>query len=77
MLIYYTCTSLLCHMDLPTLFFLVRSNFFFSGLTAGPTYQPQVRHSNPDTPLVVGAITLLLSIPKTVSFDGWYVHIVK
>ena len=24
---------------------------FFSGLTAGPTYQPLVQHSNPDTPL--------------------------
>ena len=26
--------------------------FFFSGLTAGPTYRPLVRHSNPDTPLI-------------------------
>jgi len=37
--------------DLPNLFFR-RSPFFFSGLTAGPTYQPPVQHSNPDTPLV-------------------------
>ena len=27
------------------------SPFFFSGLTAGPTYRPPVRHSNADTPL--------------------------
>jgi len=27
-------------------------HFFFSGLAAGPTYHPPVRHSNPDTPLV-------------------------
>jgi len=26
--------------------------FFFSGLMAGPTYQPLVRHSNPDAPLI-------------------------
>ena len=35
----------------PQPFFSVKS-FFFSGLTAGPTYRPLVRHSNPDTPLV-------------------------
>ena len=54
MLIYYTPTSSLCCMDLlgtsPTSF-LGEVLFFFSGLTAGPTYQPPVRHSNPDTPL--------------------------
>ena len=26
--------------------------FFFSGLTARPTYQPLVQHSNADTPLL-------------------------
>ena len=31
--------------------FLGKVHFFFSGLTAGPTYRPLVRHSNPDTPL--------------------------
>jgi hypothetical protein len=36
--------------DLPN-HFLGEVLFFFSGLTAGPTYQPLVRHSNPDTPL--------------------------
>ena len=32
-------------------FFLGEVQFFFSGLEAGPTYRPPVRHSNPDTPL--------------------------
>ena len=33
--------------------------FFFSSLMAGPTYQPSVWHSNPNTPLIpaVTAIT--------------------
>ena len=31
--------------------FLGKVQFFFSGLTAGPTYQPLVQDSNPDTPL--------------------------
>ena len=53
----YTHTSSLCCMVLlgtpPTSFLLNfrGSPFFFSGLTAGPTYRPLVRHSNPDTPL--------------------------
>ena len=38
-------------MDLPNPF-LGKVHFFFSGLTAGPTYRPLVRHSNADTPLV-------------------------
>ena len=37
--------------NLPNLFFR-QSPFFFSGLTAGPTYRPPVRHSNPDAPLM-------------------------
>ena len=37
----------------PKPFFWGRS-FFFSGLMAGPTYQPSVRHSNPDASLVSG-----------------------
>ena len=53
----YTHTSSLCCMVLlgtPPTSFLPNfrgSPFFFSGLTAGPTYRPLVRHSNPDTPL--------------------------
>ena len=47
-------TSSLCCMVLlgtsPTSFF-GEVHFFFSGLTAGPTYRPPVRHSNPDAPL--------------------------
>ena len=47
-------TSSLCCMVLlgtsPTSFF-GEVLFFFSGLTAGPTYRPPVRHSNPDAPL--------------------------
>ena len=43
-MLYYT------HMDLPNLF-SGEGPFFFSGLTARPTYQPSVWHSNPDTPL--------------------------
>ena len=31
--------------------FLGEVHFFFSGLPAGPTYRPPVRHSNPDAPL--------------------------
>ena len=53
-----TPTSSLCYMVLletfPTSFLgevWAKSFFFFSGLTAGPTYRPPVRHSNPDTPL--------------------------
>ena len=46
-MLYYT------RMDLPNLF-SGEGPFFFSGLTAGPTYQPSVRHSNPDTPLSEG-----------------------
>ena len=38
-------------MDLPNLF-SGEGPFFFSGLTARPTYHPSVQHSNPDTPLV-------------------------
>ena len=33
--------------------FLGEVHFFFSGLPAGPTYRPLVRHSNPDAPLKV------------------------
>ena len=61
----YTHTSSLCCMVLlgtpPTSFLLNfrGSPFFFSGLTAGPTYRPPVRHSNPDTPLVRSVISLI------------------
>ena len=50
-LIYYTPTSLQCRMDLPNPFFR-QGPFFFSGLTAGPTHRPLVRHSNANTPLI-------------------------
>ena len=32
---------------------IVPKPIFFFGLAAGPTYQPPVRHSNPDTPLTL------------------------
>ena len=55
----YTRTSSLCCMVLlgtsPTSF-LGEVHFFFSGLPAGPTYWPPVRHSNPDTPLPCTAV---------------------
>ena len=37
------------------IFFMILGevNFFFSGLVTGPTYQPPVWHSNPNTPLLV------------------------
>ena len=58
----------LCHSDCSYLifaWFLVRSNFFFSGQTAGPTYQPPVWHSNPDTPL--------LTWPRSWVFTSLYI----
>ena len=51
MLIYYTPMGSLCRMDLPNL--LLGKVFFFSGLTAGPTYRPLVWHSDADTPLLL------------------------
>ena len=41
----------------PQPLFQVKSIFFFSGLTAEPTYRPPVRHSNPDAPLEDHALT--------------------
>ena len=39
-------------MDLPNFFFFFgKVDLFFSDLTAGPTYQPPVRYSDPGTPL--------------------------
>ena len=58
MLNLYTHASSLCCMVLlgtsPTSFYWILGEvqFFFSGLSAGPTYRPPVRHSNPDTPLL-------------------------
>jgi hypothetical protein len=40
--------------------------FFFSGLTAGPTYQPPVRHSNPDTPLNFYSADLSSRLPTQI-----------
>ena len=45
---------------LPKPTFLCEVQFFFFGLAAGPTYQPLVRHSNPDTPWRYG---LRLNLP--------------
>ena len=44
-MLYHTC------IDLPNLF-SGEGPFFFSGQMTGPTYQPSVQHSNPDTPLL-------------------------
>ena len=63
----YTPTSLPCRMVLlgtfPT-FFLGEVLFFFSGLEAGPTYRPPVRHSNPDTPLDILGDRSQMTLPR-------------
>jgi hypothetical protein len=48
-------------MDTSRTFFFWQGPFFFSGLTAGPTYRPLVQHSNPDTPLNMSKITFEVS----------------
>ena len=50
-------------MDLPNPF-LCKVQFFFSGLTAGPTYRPLVRHSNADTPLLLQCFTVITTTDK-------------
>ena len=50
-------------IDLPNLF-SGEGPFFFSGLTAGPTYQPSVRHSNPDTPLFKTTTVMTTAVSK-------------
>ena len=60
----YTPTSSPCMVLLETspTSFLGEVHFFFSGLMAGPTYRPPVRHSNPDTATPLGCSSRFVTL---------------